>query len=219
MKKINALRILAITIIATIGIISCSKDDSSNVNNTNSTLQRKSDKEIQILQDEFKNIMLSSEYITSENNTKKMATALAGLKDIPLDDRTKFEDWVKLNLIKTKFTSLEDAMISYDNFAGSANSLYEKYNSFYVGLTDLEVGEVALVLSPELPFPNLQTTSSPCQNYCMDNCEGNIDALNQGYAENMHNWHTPIRRAIARFEYWSSMTTIIDTYNGCMSSC
>ncbi len=210
---------MVFTIIATIGIISCSKEDNPNSDSSALNKGKLTTTELEKLQDEFKQIILSSEYIDLENLAKSMADALNQEVNVPFEKRSDFENWVTQNLSKTDFISVVDAMDAYDDLNKASYDLDKEYNSFYVALEGLEIDDILIILEPQLPFPNLQTSSTPCQNYCMDTCSDNIDALDAGYAANMGNYNTHIGRAYARIQYFVSITAIVDIYNGCMSSC
>lgn len=217
MKKTNVFLILVITIIA---IMSCSQDSSSENNiEANSISQRLSSSVIGDLQKEFLDIVLSSEYITLEDNIKEMSAALKKQKDAPLESRLDFQTWVTSNISETEFENVSDAMELYDRLVYSSNEVDKKYNSFYTELRGLELDEIELILEPELIYPDLETTGSPCQNACIDEVDADISLLDAGYAANMSSWNTHIKRTQARIQYYISMTYIVESFNHCMGGC
>jgi len=219
MKKIKTFSILVITIIATIGIASCSQEENQTSNEANLTAQRLPNPEIDRMKTEFLNIMQSQEYLAFENNVKAMVTALDGADEQYLKTRTGFETWVSLNLGKTKFGSVSNAMRLYDDLANSAKARYIKFQSFYDGLKGMEVTDIVIILGPELFNPISQTTAAdPHQEYCMDKCEQSMDKLESNYAKlSQLQPQDSINAAIANAYYWRVMRLIIDELNNCLN--
>lgn len=220
MKKINAFRILAITIIIAIGIISCSKEDSPITNNSNSLTSRLSGTQVDSLQTIFKNIMKSREYIALESSTKAMATALNGLKNAPLSTRDVFVNWLSPQISKTKFGSLSEAVRLYDELFEASLAYDKKYHSFYNGLKKLEDFEVKIILTPGFQSsPAQQTNGTPCQENCMDRVEADLDALDAGYAVELPKITDHMKRAAAMIDYWQTVEWMIGNFNSCMGNC
>jgi hypothetical protein len=216
MKKINLSIIAMILVFATLMIFSCSQEETSTEKTTNSEQQRIANPTVNDLKAEFVIIMKSSEYINLENNIKKIATGIRGNNQVPLDTKEAFTFWLTENLSKTNFTNTEEALKLYDDFLKYSDAYTNKFNDFYIDLNDgnFKASEIALILGPELKSPLFEVQTGPCQNYCMDECEANIDFLNNGYASTPNAW-TPR----GRLQYWISYTWIVGNYNDCLSSC
>ena len=218
MKKINFPIIAIVMSIITFLVISCSQDENTIEKNSNSMSQRIANPTVKDLQDEFIQIMQTSEYLDLEKNITTLTNGLNGNKEVPIDNKEVFAAWINSNLSKTNFTNSTEALNLYDEFLTLSENYINKHKAFYDDLesSNFTKGEIALILKPQLLSAPIQTTNnaSPCQNYCMDECEANIDFLNAGYVE--HNgWATPR----GRFKYWISYAWIVTDFNNCMSGC
>ena len=213
MKKFKRLFIVTFILSGTLLFVSCAKDENSNI----TSLQRSAD-DIKDMQTRFVKIMESEEYKNLHVDIKEMANSLLDNKDVDFKTRETFAEWIDTNLPKTDFSSKTEAMNLYDKLISKTEALSNDYNHFYEDLNSFDSDEIYLIIQPSLQTSNLQTTSNPCQNNCMDICSANIDALNQGYVENLPN-ATKWQRVFAEIQYWVSINAIVDIFNGCMTTC
>lgn len=219
MKKNKTFSILVISIIAVIGITSCSQEENQTSNEANLIVERLPNAERDRLKAEFLTIMKSQEYTTFENNAKAMVTALNGADEQHLKTRPGFETWVTANIADTKFGSVGNAMRLYDALANSAKARYIKFQSFYDGLKSMDVSDVMVILEPEFFDPTLQITANdPHQEYCMDKCEQSMDKLESNYSKVLQlQPQDSISSVLASVYYWNVMQQIIDELNNCLN--
>lgn len=224
MKQKKIFRALAIISIITLGIISCAQDEltasksSGVITKGSSSLvsPHLSLTELNHLQNDFKNIMLSSQYNTYITNLKAMVTSLNSIKNVPLDNRSNFQTWITINLSSTTFISVTAAMSKYDNLIDSASQLYTQYASFYMGLDTYNDNEVEFILSPGF-YTISKKKTNPCLENCYDICLSNLDALDAAYAG--LNFNTHLQFTMADHDYWSTVNYIVGSLNNCVAGC
>lgn len=220
MKKIKNLIYALAILILSIGIISCAEEETEIVNSDVVNLKSKLPKSnVDSLQSVFINIITDIKYINLENNIKDMVYQLNREKNVPLETKEGFRNWITLNIDKTKFIKIDDAIDLYDKLIASSVEFDLQYRSFYDELTTLDEGDIRKVLEPQLTTPPLPVANGACQEACMDNTEANIDFLDEGYSRSIKAATTRMQVVLARYYYWDSMEWIIGDFNACMASC
>jgi hypothetical protein len=125
MKKIKRFTVLVCIVGLTFGIFSCTKENSDDV--AFSTYKMS---DVDRLKNEFADILMSNEYLVYVRDLKQMAENIKKGLNPPLNNRDDFRGWIVSNLGETSFSSVNDAMLIFDNLKNSSENYYRKYNSF-----------------------------------------------------------------------------------------
>ncbi|MGK4568177.1 hypothetical protein [Flavobacterium sp. 3HN19-14] len=219
MKKNHLFYVLAFLIIATIGIVSCNDNEPKfEVENFTSNI-----KLIDSLKKVYdSDILPSNLYKVQKYNMLEMIDKLdSALKYAPMDDRTKFSDYISNNLSLTKFNSTNDALHLYDDIVESSDDYHIAYKSFFTELSKLDMKDIRIVISNGLgSSPSIVTNGHPCQEHCMDAVSLAIDLLD----EYMCNYYedpqaTSFGMMFAEWLYWRDYQSAIYDFNDCLNAC
>lgn len=166
--------------------------------------------------------MESSEYIAFNNAATLFAEDLNG-QIAPIDNVEEFSDWIDLNLDKTKFTTKSKALQALLNVDALGAAYVNANMSFWNSLIDADADDIAAIFASELDeIPNVTTSTSGCQDNCMNSCETQLDLLEYDYnlqMTNAANTNQPNLFAGIRKNYKKKFCSISFNFTMCMANC
>lgn len=210
------LAIVAILIVSTTILISCTRDEINEKENS-SINAKLTNNEISVLKAQFLEIMESEEYLDFHKGIEIMDEQING-ETFSAKSREEFVFWINGNLNKTLFTSTSEAIKLYDDTTNALSDLRSKYNSFYNELKNCTIEEILIICEPELIQMIFQTSENPCVTNCVDVAERafHIADLTYQYAMNTGDVYIGMYGTMA---YVRENAEITQNYIDCFGSC
>lgn len=176
--------------------------------------------EIDSLKNVFIEIMKSEEYINFHKDVDEMVAKMKNA-NVSFKNKEEFNNWLTLNLDKTYFNNINEALNLHDKSINNLNKIHTKYKSFYDILPNLKSGEFTIIFEPEMTNPlNEVQYNEECAQGCVDT------AIQQYHLSDISYQYTVLANSDnGNLIYWATYAhdkeqkSIFAQYQSCFAGC
>lgn len=195
--------------------LSCSKESETDNNNLSAKVTQN---EVEIAKKLYEDMTKTTDYKDFRNSAKAYADKM-NMNVVILATKAQYIEWIGANMAKTKFTSIQQFTLMFDDVINKQSILTQKNADLYNYLEEADQKERLAIMQPGLATPPTLAVTGGCAAGCMDDCESDMIANDYVRSLNYGLGFSDYANGVAEGIYWSQMNWIIGMLNSCLAGC